>query len=142
MPDLSISRLRSVSLRHSLLAFGIGLTVLLSLTFIEVTIIVESPAIGDVSDVVGIAVGATATILSIISGGITVYNFVSESEERRDEGPTDHIVIEGDFVEGDLHYHLGDPTFRQPRSAERTDDEGNEGRPENESGDEESATNG
>jgi hypothetical protein len=115
MMDLNISRLRSISIRYSLLVFVMALLVFLAAIFIEATIIVESPEIGDMSDVVRITIGSIATIVGVVSGTITIYNFLSDSDESGDGGPADRIV-----VEGDLHYHLGDPTFSRTPKSEQT----------------------
>lgn len=111
----AVERARSASPVWTLgLAVGALLVLVLSL-LVEVRIVVVSPDVGDISDAVRLLVQVSSTLIGTVAAGITIYDHLAEDDGSDDAGPTDTIV-----VEGDLHYHLGDPTFEQ--SEEDRDD--------------------
>lgn len=118
---LDRNTLRSIPIWRSAALFTAALALLFFSTAIDITIIVESPAIGNISTIMITATQATATIITLLSGGITMYNVLADSDENPASGPTDSFV-----VEGDLHLHLGDPTFTQSKDDKESPQNGDE----------------
>lgn len=109
---------RHVPVRYSAAVLVLAAGLFLLTAVVEVTIIVESPALGDISDAVWLFSQAVSLVLGVAASIITIYNYVG-SAESTDQGPVDEITIEGDF-----HVHLGDPEFTESDSSEKsTDDE-------------------
>lgn len=109
---------RHVPVRYSVTVFVLAAGLFLLTAIVEVTIIVESPALGDISDAVWLFSQVLSLVLGAVASIITIYNYVG-SAESTDQGPVDEITIEGDF-----HVHLGDPEFTESDSTgESTADE-------------------
>ncbi|TQQ82296.1 hypothetical protein [Halonotius roseus] len=126
MDRLPIGSIRSVSVRYSAVVFFLAGGLFLATIFIEVTIIVESPAIGDVSDVFRLVIQAISAVVGLTSGLITIYEYVT-SEDSPSQGPVDELTIEGDF-----HLHLGDPEFTRSDSPTDESDEESSRSPDDE----------
>ena len=113
---------RHVPVRYSVAAIFLAVGLFLLTVFVEVTIIVESPDLGDISDAVWLFSQVVSLMLGVTASVITIYNYLRQAGVT-DQGPVDEITIEGDF-----HVHLGDPEFTQSDSMEKstTDETGDE----------------
>jgi len=113
---------RHVPVRYSVAAIFLAVGLFLLTVFVEVTIIVESPDLGDISDAVWLFSQVVSLMLGVTASVITIYNYLRQAGVT-DQGPVDEITIEGDF-----HVHLGDPESTQSDSMEKstTDETGDE----------------
>lgn len=108
MPPRVIDRFKTIPIRHSLAVFVITGIALLATFFVDVTVIVHSPNIGNVSQILGNATKVAATGITLVAGAITIYNAVSGSEMNGadtgdtmnvSEGPADTITVDGDLYQ-------------------------------------------
>jgi hypothetical protein len=124
MDRLPIGSIRSIPVRYSAVVFFLAGGLFLATIFVEITILVKSPAIGDVSAVFRLVIQAISAVVGLTSGLITIYEYVS-SEDSSSQGPVDELTIEGDF-----HLHLGDPEFTRSDSPTDESDEESSGSPD------------
>lgn len=103
------NRVRSISVRWSATVLFFALLTLALALVVDVTIILHSPDLGDVSATVRTVTVGFSTLVGLVSGLITIYNWFSSTESSDGSGPTDNFV-----VHGDIHVNLGDPTYTPP----------------------------
>lgn len=124
-----IDRVKSISIPISGGVLAIALVILALAYFVEITIIVESPYIGDISIAVQVFLISISSLVGLIAGLVTIHNWISDSNSNDDSGPADSFV-----VQGDVHFNLGDPTYTHSDSIESavdSSDDENEPRVEN-----------
>lgn len=114
-----VDRIRSLSLYRTAFISLVALGVFLLAVLVEVRIVILSPELGDVSSAVRVLVGGVGTLVGLVAGVITIYNFVNRRGATAESGPTDTV-----HVEGDVHLHLTDPTFSRSRDREEPDADG------------------
>jgi len=124
---VDLNRLKSPT---TLLALGIGGVILLVIGLvIEVRIIVENPAYGDVTDVVRGIWNLSIALATLGSFVLAVYNY------RRDDdtdGPPTQFSVRGENHDIDFHLHMGESNASSESVHQHDDDTADEG-PEGES---------
>lgn len=100
-------RLQAVSPRYSLvIAVFAGLALFL-IWQVEVTVIVHSPALGEVSQELEYLSGGIATLVGVAASLTTIYNTFGQPQggesadrtNRVSEGPADSITVEGNLFQ-------------------------------------------
>ncbi|WP_148225498.1 hypothetical protein [Haloterrigena turkmenica] len=93
---------------------ALGLTIIVAVLFlssfvVEVTLIVESPEIGNITPQLGMLWRATTGIATLISSVLTVISFTADEEQATGtRGPETGFVVEGDNNDLDVHFHIPD----------------------------------
>lgn len=140
MSPSATDRLKSIPVRRSLSVFAIAALVLAVTFFLEVSVIVHTPDVGDISAILEAAVRAVTTLLGAVSAIITIYNFFHEPDASGQTensinvgGPADTIEIGGDLYQinaDDVTFDLSEDTDSPSQAETESEEPSTEGESE------------